>query len=347
MVYTSNADVLYRRKKNTYRGAATRGVGYGYSKSGIADLLKAFTGNGRRMKLFPKKKSATQTRQKTKNGFVGSEGGNSISKCNFGTKPLFLPKALLQVTAPQHRVSNSASKAVTTPGVQGFYEIGWLTAPIVAAMSASLTDRLFIQKIDGEVNLVNTSATNSTLMIYDIIAKRDISTVSKNSSPGVAWGYGIDNEGGTNSDYSVIGSTPMESEMFRNFYRIVQKTPVSLAPGEMHRHLTTYRPNQAVSDTVGESVAYGIQGLSCWTLIVHYGMPAHDSTTETSVTIDPSDLDIVHSMSVDWRQIQKNDTAWTKSNNLATTFAVGEEFVNKAQGAVQNVGGLDFTDLHA
>lgn len=66
MVYISNADVLYRRKKNTYRGSPTRGVGYGYSKSGIADLLKAFTGNGRRMKLFPKKKSVTQTRQKLK-----------------------------------------------------------------------------------------------------------------------------------------------------------------------------------------------------------------------------------------------------------------------------------------
>ena len=35
----------------------------------------------------------------------------------------FLPKALLQVTAPQHRVSNSASKAVTTPGVQGFMKL--------------------------------------------------------------------------------------------------------------------------------------------------------------------------------------------------------------------------------
>lgn len=349
MVYTSNADVLYGRKRNTYRGPPTRGVGYGYSKSGITSLLKAFTGNNKRVKLFPKKQSVARAKSRSgmRPGYQMRSGGNSISNCNFGTRKCFVPRSVLNAHAPQHRLSNSAISADATAGVQSYYEIPWLSGPIALAISSAVTDRVFFEKIAGEVQLVNASATNSSLIIYDIIARRDINTANKNNSPAGAWAYGIDNEGGSSSDYTVIGSTPLESEMFRNFYRIVQRTPISLAPGELHRHITSFTPNKLLSSTVSDCCTYGIGDLSCWTLIVHHGMPAHDSTTTTSVTIDPSTLDVVHFMTVDTRLLQKTDTVWTKSNNLSTSFAVGEEFVNKAQGLVQTVAGLDATQLHS
>lgn len=348
MVYTSNSDVFYGRKRNPYRGPPTRGSGYGYSKSGIASLLKAFTGNSKRVKLFPKKQSITRsmTNKGIRNGLQSRDGGNSISKCNYGARKCYIPRSVLNAVATQHRLSNSSISATSTAGVQAYYEIAWLSAPIVGAIAAALTDRIFFQRVAGEIQLVNASATNSSLIIYDIIARRDISTVSKNQSPAIAWSYGIDQSGGANTDYTVVGSTPWESPMFNTFYKVVQKTPISLSPGELHRHFTTFSPNKVVSDTLGDSVAYGIRDLSCWTLIVHHGMPAHDSTTTTSVTIDPSALDVVHSMTVDTKLLQKTDTVWTKSNNLSTTFAVGEQFINEAQGLAQTITGLDATKLH-
>ena len=120
-----------------------------------------------------------------------------------------------------------------------------------------------------------------------------------------------------------------------------------MAPGEMHRHEVKYAPNKAIQGEYAAYTTYGLKGLTFWTLIVHYGMPAHDSTTETDVTIDVSSLDIVTKASYDYRQLNKSSPNWTKSNTLATTFAVGEEFVNEAVGQIQNAAGLIPGQLHS
>jgi len=348
MPYVSNSDVLYRRKKNPYTGTtATRSSGYGYGKL-ASQLLGAYIGNKKFPKGRVKFKKATLgsvlTRQ-TRTSARTYEGENSMSKCNFGYHKSPIPVSILNNLARQNYVYNYGYAASAGTGVQNYTEIN-LMDPSIISLIQSDYDRILIHGFQAEVQLVNSSSTANQLMIYDVICRKDCATASKNSSPGTAWALGVDIEGGSSTDYNTIGSRPTESVAFNTFYKIVQKTPLTLSPGELHRHLVRFNPNRMVNGFWNDAAIYGMQGLTCWTLIVHHGQPAHDSTTATSVTIDPSELDIVWKTSIDYRMMDKSTAIWGKTNNLATSFAVGEQFVNEAVGQVQDSGGLHPGTLH-
>lgn len=348
MVYTSNSDVFYKRKKNPYQGKATRGVGYGYSKSGIASLLKAFTGNTRRIKLFPRKKTigkGDMMSRKQREGRQMEEGGNSLSKCHYGTKTSYVPKSILDTVAKKVSVQNGAGQSESTIGLQAGVSFSAASAPVILAFMATANDKLILHSIRSEISWVNSSSSNSTFIVYDIIARKDTGAANA-STPLNAWASGIDSAGGSATDWQIIGSEPTESVTFNQFYKVVQRTRVSMGPGQMHRHEITYNPNRILAGLYLTNVAYNVAGISMYTLVVHHGMPAHDSTTKTDVRVDVSAMDYVQKVSYDWREVEDATTSWFKSNTLATTFAVGEEFVNEAVGQVQNAGGLFPGTLH-
>lgn len=353
MVYTSNADVLYRRKKNPYQGTS-KGTGYGYG-SLASTLLKAYVGKGlsknkkTKMNLKRKQSSLSSTMQRrTKNGIQYQEGSNSLTKCNFGTGKCTVPRSVLLNLAPEIYVANFAENSASTVGLQTYSEIPHFDSGSIAALSGfQIYKELFLESVKAEVNLVNASESSDTVTIYDIISRSDCSVAGKNSSPGAAWSYGIDSEGGSSTDYKIVGSCPTDSVMFNKFYKIVQRTRINMGPGQMHRHEVTFRPNRKVQGFWVDAVPYGLAGLTCWTLIVHHGQPAHDSTTTTNVTIDVSSLDIVRKTCWTYKFLENSTINWQKSNTLATTFAVGEQFVNEAVGQVVDAAGLHPGTLHS
>ena len=207
-------------------------------------------------------------------------------------------------------------------------------------------DKMIFHGVQAEISMVNASSTNSQIFIYDVICKKDCNS-GNTGSPNGAWQVGIDDAGGNNTDYQIVGSIPTESRLFSDYYKIVQRTRVSLGPGQMHRHEVSWHPNKVLSGEYLNNCTYGLQGVTVGTMIVHYGMPAHDSTTTTAVTVDVSSLDIVVKYSQDWRLLEDSVTSWSKSNTLGTTFAVGEQFVNEAVGQVQDSGGLHPGTLHS
>lgn len=352
MVYVSNADVFYKRKKNPYKGAATSGSGYGYGKL-ASTLLKAYVGGKKKTSLKGKLKRkggsmTSLTAKKTRTGFEVQEGANSLTKCNFGMHRASIPQSVLSNLQSQFYASNYAENALTTVGLQDYKEIPFFDPGTIGVLhDFAIYKNLFLESFNGEINMVNASSTNSVVTLYDIVCKGDCSSAGKNSSPGVAWSYGVDQEGGSSTDYKVIGSVPTDSYMFNKFYKIVQKTRVSMAPGQMHRHQVTFRPQRKVQGFWVDAAPYGLANTTCWTLIVHHGSPAHDSTTNTSVTIDVSSLDIVRKYTYAYKFLEDSNANWQKTNNLATTFAVGEQFVNEAVGQVQDAGGLHPGTLHA
>lgn len=354
MGYVSNGDVFYGRKKNPFKGKS-KGTGYGYG-SLASTLLKSYINKGSqsggyslkgklKTKLNLKRKAPGPLARPTRKGREFEEGGNSLTKCNFGYQKPFVPKSILMAYPQQIYDFNFAYEASSTVGLQDYTQINYIDPTVVNSLIAE-NDQMFITNFDAEMLVVNSSSSNSSLIFYDIICRKDCA-VTNIASPGAAWAHGVDIEGGSATDYKVIGSTPTESIAFNQFYKIVQKTPITLGPGQMHRHRASFAPNKLIKGQYSANVAYGLQGLSCWTMIVHHGMPAHDSTTVTNVTIDVSDLDIVWKLSLRYKDLNKSTGAWTKTNNLATTFAVGEQFVNEAVGQVQDATGLHPGTLHA
>lgn len=288
--------------------------------------------------------SALLTKQ-TREGHEMQDGPNSLSKCHFGTHPSYIPDSILRTLQRQVRVVNSAASFESTIGTQNAVWLNYADPTTLYGMIPSVNDKMILHTIRAEASLVNSSSTNSTLVLYDIVCRKDCNSANT-GSPNGAWQVGIDDAGGSSTDYKIIGSIPTESVLFNDYYKIVQRTRISLSPGQMHRHEVTYNPNKVLSGEYLSNVTYGLAGITCGVMVVQYGMPAHDSTTATSVTVDVGALDFLNKVSYDWRELENSVTSWSKTNNLATTFAVGEQFVNEAVGQVQDAGGLHPGTLH-
>lgn len=283
---------------------------------------------------------------KEKKGRIVEESNNTLSKVNYGTLKCYIPRGVLNGLQPQVKVGNLGNNSTSTVGTQKVADYQYADPATLLAMLPSVNDKMILHAIKAELILVNSSASNSCLTLYDVIARKDCSSAA-NSTAFNAWATGVDSAGGSATDYNTVGSIPTESVTFREFYKIVQSTRVTLGPGEMHRHQVIYRPNKQLTGLYLANVPYQIAGVSLETLVVHHGMPAHDSTTHTSVTIDVSDLDIVLDVSYEWKELENSVTNWSRSNNLATSFAVGEQFVNEAVGQVQDAAGLHPGTLHS
>lgn len=283
---------------------------------------------------------------KTRTGREIQEGANSLTRCDFGTHKATVPKEVLNTLQLQAKVLNAATTSAATTGLQEGYNFSLAEPATLLAMITGQTDQMILHKVAAEVLLVNSSSSNSCMTIYDIVCRKDCSTAS-NSNALNAWQTGVDAAATGSNNYRTVGSIPFESVTFNQFYKVVQTTRISLAPGEMHRHEVVYKPNKTLYGEYLNNVNYGLAGVTLHSLFVHHGMPAHDSTTTTNCTVDPSNLDIVIKESYDFRMLDNSVTHWTRSNNLATSFAVGEQFVNEAVGQLQDASGLHPGTLHA
>lgn len=320
-----------------------------FAKNRAASTIQRAFGkwNARKTQRGRTASTTTVMSRPTKKGFVSQEGNNSLTRVNYGTGMCVIPKSVLLNLSPEMYVSNFGYNAQTTTGLQGYTEVAYMEPGTLTTLSGfQIYKDLFIESLKAEVNMVNASESSNSLVIYDVIARGDLSSAGKNSSPGAAWSYGVDSEGGSATDYKIIGSVPTDSVMFNKFFKIVQRTRVNLPPGGMHRHEVTYRPNRKVQGFWPDAAPYGLGGLTCYTLIVHYGQPAHDSTTTTSVTMDISSLDIVTKTNILYKFLENSTINWQKNNTLATTFAVGEQFIDEAVGQTVDAAGLHPGTLH-
>jgi len=294
-----------------------------------------------------KKKSPLTAAIKT--GLVKQEG-SSVSRtlCNYGQMPNY-SKKIDNLSAPQHYVMNVAGgNTQSTAGIQNAFQVPWLNVyqlgACAAVVNASEATRFLLEHMHGTLMLSSASVFSTTVTLYDVIARRDLPT-SAIGDPVNAWSTGLTEEGA--GSYQTIGSTPFESELFNQFYKVVQTTEVDIPSGGVHRHVVDFRPYAVIhQDVVNQqyggalNAGGGIRGITCFTLVKYHGSPAHDSTTNTAVTISPASLDAVQSFDIQFRGLLQANVSWQRKNNLATSFAVGAQIVNDLVGQVQDAGGL-------
>lgn len=333
--------------------AAANRIGSWYKSTKNA---RAGQKNAARFRQRNRSMSMSVTSSGPRKGTITQESNSSKTHISFGNRPFPLARNLGKVTAPQQLTYNyPGANLQSAVGTQfaGWYP--WYDYTILHAIEQQapnlpvLTSRVLHEFMSGEILLANASVFTTTMIIYDVMARRDLhlglASSAELAAPTGAWSTGVTDEGGGANDWKVIGGTPFQSELFNQFYRVVQTTRVELNPGGIHRHVASFRPNKIVHNEVVEANSYGIQGLSCYTMVVLYGQPAHDSTTTTSVTITAASLDVVQSANYRYRYIQEGSTDFTKTNQLAASFAVGPQIVNDEVGQTQDAAGLKPTVL--
>lgn len=184
--------------------------------------------------------------QKTREGVQFEESANSLSKCHYGRHKCYVPETVLKTLAKQLKVYNTSNNSVSTVGKQAVVYFSYSSPSDLYGGLASVNDKMIFHGVEAEISMVNASSTNSQIFIYDVICRKDCNS-GNTGSPNGAWQVGIDDAGGNNTDYQIVGSIPTESRLFTDYYKIVQRTRVSLGPGQMHRHEVTYHPNKVLS----------------------------------------------------------------------------------------------------
>lgn len=180
--------------------------------------------------------------------------------------------------------------------------------------------KTFLSTARSKIFITNAETTNCHITIYTCLARLDGGALNTEVATTFLAGY-VDAGGGAAADGTLIGSSAYSNPRFRECYTILQSVPVVLSPGQTHVHSSTYSPNRLVAFSRATISTEGpMAGLSLHTFIVHHGTPVHDDTTETSVTMGISKIDIVVCESVGYRLVQLSYPQNSITSALATNL---------------------------
>lgn len=268
-------------------------------------------------------------------GLVEQEGvGGQLSKCHWPKGKMYLPKSVHMALAPYFFSTNGASQLIATVGLQN------VSAPFSALTSADVStmlgkyvgggtiNRVFVDRCYGELLLCNNFLSNANVTIYDVIAREDINSTPGNT-PDTAWSTGVGDEGGTG--FSIVGSTPLDSELFNQYWKVQQVTRVTLAQGAMHRHRIDYRINRLFhEERVANSTV--LRGATIYSLLVLSGQPDNDTVTLNQVTLGKAGLNIVRQVEYEFRFPANNSTKLYQTNNLLSAFTTADGLISTGAG---------------
>lgn len=278
-----------------------------------------------------RRKNASRTKQKRtiQIGKVINEGtGGQYSYFNGKPGKCYIPPHVEHALAPQVIQSASATQLKSAVGKQAVLTVLQLCQPSLAtSFTGDKISRVLYESSRGDVTINNIFLSNCYLIIYDVMARRDLATSSNIYVPTSAWAQGGVDETATNS-YTLLGSTPWQAECFNQFYKVCQVTNVVLAAGATHVHKVRLTPRREISASYAQYSNGTIADLCYFTVIEIHGSPANDTTTQTAVSVGVSGVNVVVDQEETLKLLQKQTPTITTNNSLATSFAVGEQVIN-------------------
>jgi hypothetical protein len=290
------------------------------------------------------KKAKTKTKSYTKTTLhqharaeIGSSGG---TYSNFYYASNKIPRAFAvnwKALAKNYYTINGGTRFTSTAGLQNANTLCSMfnytdVSTISARITANNTNKFLLKSVSAEVLLTNQDSGNCNVTIYDIIARKDLATSANLLTPDIAWARSYGDEGATNANWSVPGSTPFSADLFTQFYTVKKITHITMGQGQCHTHRVKYSPNRIID---GEYIQYntnGFKNLSCYTMVVQHGMPYNDVTTKTQVSLGSTALDFVFKKQYSYTWMEDKDTTYGTINSLPTAFTVNENIMNEATG---------------
>jgi len=190
--------------------------------------------------------------------------------------------------------------------------------------------RFLAKKINCEVDITNSSSWGCILDIYDIVCRRDTpqaSVVTAGYNVGTPFGAWV--SGGQleltptlptgYTDYSQVpGTQPSDSQLFKDYYRIVSKKTVILPQVGNHKHRVVidvqkaFNLNQVQTD---KTFLVGYKDFTHFTMLVARGQPL--ATTETPVSTTTYGPVQLRTMTT-----ERYEYSWVATSGMGTkTFA--------------------------
>lgn len=151
----------------------------------------------------------------------------------------------------------------------------------------------------GSLNVVSTftnvELTTCYVDIYELSPRFHIP--STGYAPSSAWTVGLQAETGVVSGYQNDPyEKPFRSRVFCHFYKVDKILRFELAPGESHKHSSTYNINKMIHGSLVNAFTY-VKDYSTFQMYVVSGTPINDTTNTSLVSTSTITVDIVHNAS--------------------------------------------------
>lgn len=261
--------------------------------------------------------------------------GTSMKKKYWvGSKNIFQTNYTSQITTAGTTANNQDSTSVYWFGQADMnaalqaYSLGQS-----ANGNTNNTNRIFWNKVTGEVLMTNSSNANIEIDIYSFSTKRD-----SINSPGALWRLGLNDEAAqTTNDLTQrnFGVTPLDSVALTTMYKAFKVTHISLTPGQSHRHGFTQHLCRPVNnellynDVNGGDVA--MRGITCAEVIVVRGFPC-STADAANVGITPARVDMIIDKKYEFKYIFDLDTSYKSS--MPTLGVTSQQIYNQGSGSV-------------
>lgn len=185
-----------------------------------------------------------------------------------------------------------------------------------------------INRYVAEVFITNTSNIMVELVMYDYVCRNDLYTSASPSGILGVWKDGLYYEANatTTTTPSFIGSTPFQSQLFTQYFKIVKTHRVTINPGATHTHYHTHNVHRTMYPVRFVKTTGFIEGLSSGTIFVAQGQPVEATAGSVgAVTTGIVDLNVVMKYKAELTQkyVNKIVFAPATSNLYQATQSVG------------------------
>lgn len=306
------------KRKSVLAGGA-RSASSSFSHPIVRDIHRAYK-KYKKAYSPPRSRSRSSSRSAPKRwDSGGSSQGANFTKCVLTKKPSKFTKGLAAVTNPNTYVYSSSGVIFqNTSGKQTSNTVGIalygsdlraISQALVPSATAGYRSNKFLVQ-SAEVETLFTNQTNAChrMWIYDVELRRDVTAAAVSSyEPIAAWTTGLlDNAEAETDSYDFFGSRPMDSPLFRQYYKIVGKKLVILPASSHHVHKVFIKARRIVNYEAARGFDY-VRGLTHLTFVVAHGFPANDATPNTTnVAITGCKIDYVTTTRIKYQGLKEN-----------------------------------------
>jgi len=341
---TTSMAVLKRKRSGSFS-----------ARGGSKKVRIASKKSGKRT-IHARKRSGRSTKKKNSSP---SRTGVSSTSTNLSGRPGWM-KLYKKLAQPLHLTSNHGTRVSAGSGRQVVKLLtGWYDTPFVLgklnfvnindALTASsppvpalapnqaTTRRFQVNKVDVDHRIRNQTNTPVKVTLYDITPRREVTVASL---PQDDWNAGLLNQavnvvGNANSaGYGIIGTTPFQSKMFTQRWKVLNVSSFMLEAGSEHHHYVNLKIGGMFDNERVSSAEY-TKGITRVTMaVLSGGVVGSITPVPTNVSTSVATLDIVSTTRITCRMLEKSTVGTLTYNNLVIIPDAEQQMINQDTDAV-------------
>lgn len=247
-----------------------------------------------------KKMTSRRTQQRRLNVNISPQGNGSSQSFYKKTRKAKLVGRILKAMQPPRTLVNVDSQRATATayGKQVAQSVEFIQANDITNMFSQLTtggsntQRLYIDKFTSEFLFSNLDSNNVFIRLYECTARRDFYSTTASTgdyskaiwTPLGSFDQGlVDVSGSSTNAANELGNHPFMSRLFTEMWKIDKVYHIELGAGRSHKHVSSFDIKKFVNEPRSSRNSM-LGGITRGILIIAYGAPVVDGTTNTLVS---------------------------------------------------------------